>query len=597
MNLAKLRLILEAQTSRFNKDMRKAQGELKRTSKTMDGVTKSTFSLRDAAKVMIAVMAVRKFAEISKAIFDIGASVEETQSKFSTVFGANASEVQGFLDEFAAMAGLSNREAQALVATTGAMVQGMGFAQDASAELSQQVVRLAADLSSFNDLPTEEVLNAVQSAIAGEREQLKRLGIVILETDVQNRARLNTGKETVKQLTQQEKVTATLQLITERAGFAMDDLGRTQDSAANRAKLLGAEFRDLRDVAATSLQPAFLALLGTVGDNITIFDTLKGAIKSVSEFAAFVVLNIQSIGPALAVASAQIDVFAARMAESQTGGILGLGEGAGLLDPLGLDLFTKAAEAGGRDVPKSLEAAEQALADMLLAADIVNREGLENFTDALAKIREPAAAAVEEINSIEDALTALGAATLTLPDVLPVIPLQLLDAPGEKIEPLDVEIRATVREFSNLDRATADFARDFASRMASAATGAENAFEGMFKSILQMLAEIAIQMAILGILESVAPDSRYTKAFAASLGVTSDSATTSAKSVVATDAKGLRGSKATVVNQTVNFSVNTIDARGVSQVLREQKGTLTEMMAEAAVGSPSFRRALGGARG
>src|SRR5690606_10879787 len=133
-------------------------------------------------------------------------------------------------------AGLSERQAREITATTGAIVQGMGLAQDASAGYAEEIARLAGDLSSFNNIPIEETARAIQAAITGERESLKRLGVVILETDVQARAMLDTGKRRAEQLTQEEKAIATLALITERAGVAVGDLERTQDSAANRAR-------------------------------------------------------------------------------------------------------------------------------------------------------------------------------------------------------------------------------------------------------------------------------------------------------------------------------------------------------------------------
>ena len=158
-------------------------------------------------------------------------------------------------------AGLTKTEAQALVSTTGAIAQGMGFAQDASATFATQVTKLSADLSSFNNMPTEEVLMAVNSALTGEREQLKRLGIVIKETEVQQMALSMSGKAVAKSLTQQEKATATLALITSRAGVAVGDLERTQNSAANVGKRLGSMFRELMETIAISLMPTFELVL------------------------------------------------------------------------------------------------------------------------------------------------------------------------------------------------------------------------------------------------------------------------------------------------------------------------------------------------
>ena len=215
-----------------------------------------------------------------KKVFDLGSALEETGSKFATVFGPeSAAQVQSFLDGFANKAGLTNVQAQGLVSTTGAIAQGLGFSQKASAGFAQDIVKLSADLSSFNNIPTEEVLMGVNSALTGEREQMKRLGIVIQEADVQAKAFAQTGKTNAKMLTQQEKATATLALITEKAGVAVGDLDRTQGSAANVARRLMAQFKDLRDAIANALMPAFRSFLRTMESNAGKFDDLKQKIK------------------------------------------------------------------------------------------------------------------------------------------------------------------------------------------------------------------------------------------------------------------------------------------------------------------------------
>lgn len=202
------------------------------------------------------------FGFVTKQLFEIGSAVEETASKFNTVFGESAESVQGFIDQFATMAGLSNEAAQGVLATTGSIVQGMGFAQEASAQFATQVVELAGDLSSFNNIPIGETALAIQAALTGEREQMKRLGIVLREADVQQRALTLSGKTVASALTDQERATATLALITERAGFAVGDLERTQFSAANQARALGADIQNIKESIATALLPVLSIAVG-----------------------------------------------------------------------------------------------------------------------------------------------------------------------------------------------------------------------------------------------------------------------------------------------------------------------------------------------
>ncbi len=235
--------------------------------------------LSTAAKAMGAAFGAFIALRIGKELFNLATTVEETGSKFKTVFGASSEAMDAFIKRFGTLAGLSRTIARDMLATTAAIAQGMGFAQQASAKFAESVLRLSADVGSFNNLPTADVIRRVQAALTGERESLKRLGIVILETDVQQRALNISGKSSVKQLTQQEKATATLQLITEKAGVAMGDLARTQDSAANKAKRLRAEMDNLKEQIATKSLPAWNALLTVILKTAENWDIMrKGAV-------------------------------------------------------------------------------------------------------------------------------------------------------------------------------------------------------------------------------------------------------------------------------------------------------------------------------
>ncbi len=196
-----------------------------------------------------------------KKLFDTGSGVLETQSKFNTVFGASAGRMDEFNKEFARTAGLTKTVGQELLATTGSIVQGLGFSTGASADFSKAVLRLAGDLGSFNNIPTAETARAIQAALTGEREQLKRLGIVVREADVKQRALALSGGNAARAATEQVRATASLQLITERAGKAVGDLNRTQDSAENRSKRVKAAFADQFNQLSTDLMPVLVELL------------------------------------------------------------------------------------------------------------------------------------------------------------------------------------------------------------------------------------------------------------------------------------------------------------------------------------------------
>jgi hypothetical protein len=252
------------------RDLDAAFGRVRRgadqTDKSVQGVGKSFGALKGAIVASGVLVVGSQVARFTKAMFDLGSSVEETASKFQTTFGSASASVSAFIADFGRMAGVTQSEGQNLLATTGAIAQGFGFAQSASADFAQQIFRTAADMASFNNLPTDDVLNRITAALAGERESMKRLGVVIMETDVQAKAFAQTGKTVAKELTQQEKATATLALITEKAAVAMGDLERTSDSSANVAKKAAGDFRQLKEDISVVIKDALVPLLVKISE-------------------------------------------------------------------------------------------------------------------------------------------------------------------------------------------------------------------------------------------------------------------------------------------------------------------------------------------
>lgn len=246
--------------------------------KTKKGFTSATNNLKRfaASAKKLALGAAVGIAAIGTAaiavgvkIFDIGSAALETQSKFETIFGDASDNLLDFGEALGKVAGLTRAESQNILANTGAIASGMGFATEAAADMSAQVFQLSADLASFNNLPTADVAAIVSKAMVGETESLKGLGIVVKVADINTRALNDTGKASAAQLTQQEKATAALALVTERAAAANGDLARTQTSAANQAKQVRAQFRQIIEDFSVALIPTLAAVLPILAELAT----------------------------------------------------------------------------------------------------------------------------------------------------------------------------------------------------------------------------------------------------------------------------------------------------------------------------------------
>src|SRR3972149_9040256 len=123
MALRSLIVNLEARTAAFESALNRADRQIAGFERSMAKVQRGLAFAATAGGLAIA----------AKKIFDLGAAVEDAKDRFETTFGASAQAVEKFGQSFGQMAGLSQRATQELLASTGAVGQGMGVAEAAGA--------------------------------------------------------------------------------------------------------------------------------------------------------------------------------------------------------------------------------------------------------------------------------------------------------------------------------------------------------------------------------------------------------------------------------------------------------------------------------
>ena len=554
MTLSKLRVVLEASVGGFNRAMRSSGSALRGMVATTGNLVKSVLSLKFAFSAFLAVLAVRRVFDMAKAVFDLGAAVAETQSMFRTVFGEGSKKVQAFIEDFATMAGSTRRAAQEMLATTGQIVQGMGVTQAASADLSIEVLKLAADWASFKNLQVDDTLLRINAALTGERESLKRLGAVILEVDVQQRAMHDNRLTSIKDITQEMKVLATLAILQEKSGVVLGDLERTQNSAANRAKQLGAAWGDLRNTLATMLQPAFLSIMETMANSELSFVHLDARIK---ENAAVIVGWVAATGVAFKAFFETVKFT-----------------------------FTAAAEM------------------FMTFIDIIKL----NWTGTMAEMQ---ARWLAMINTLSVGLLELGSLQIDVQNAFNAAILKFNAAAGAAeagMESLTFATATTIEKVSALDSELTKMATNFADSVADAAREGAAAFEGFFDSVIRGLSRLAAKMLMFKGLEFLYPGSSFVQAFGASAGLASSAASAgggggqqnlhllTGSETGFTGPLGARvpGAGTPRFVQNVNFNVSAIDGASVATMIERQKGSIVAVVAEAAQNSSALRRTMRG---
>lgn len=249
-NLASMFVDIKAKTDPFDAALNKVHADATRRGAMIGSVLGSAISksidlaLRSAHKVFDAVV--------------LGSSnLAESLAKTGEVFQGSTSVITGLADQMANQFGLGKQEILDASSMFGLLAQGAGMANNEAADFATGLTKLAADASSFYNVPLAEALQKIQSGLSGEAEPLRAFGVFLSEDAVKAKALAMGLASTNGELTQYAKIAARHMLIQEGLSKASGDLVRTQDGFANQSRMMIGSISNLATSIGTALMPAF----------------------------------------------------------------------------------------------------------------------------------------------------------------------------------------------------------------------------------------------------------------------------------------------------------------------------------------------------
>ena len=226
------------------------------------------------------------------------ADMEESTSKVEVVFGNAADFVKSFADETLQSYGIAKSTALEMTSLFGDMATSMGFSEDEAADLSKTLVALAGDLASFKNMSLDEVKTALLGTFSGETESLKRLGVVMTQTNLEAYA-LSLGiNKNIADMSEYEKVQLRVQYVLDKTSNASGDFARTSDSTANQMRILTESLKELSATAGNELTPMITPIIKSLNDLLQKIGNLDdGTKKAITQAALFAA----TLGPLLSI--------------------------------------------------------------------------------------------------------------------------------------------------------------------------------------------------------------------------------------------------------------------------------------------------------
>jgi hypothetical protein len=234
-----------------------------------------------------------------------GSTLQESISKTNAVFGANAREVQDWSRTTSAAFGVSQQQALEAAGTYGNLFRAFGLGSKQAQEMSQNLVELAADMASFNNVPIDDALIALRSGLSGETEPLKRFGVALNEVRLKEEAlRLGLITTTSGTLPIAIKTQAAYSLILKDTALQQGDVARTSEGFANQMKFLQAEVSNVKAQIGTALLPVVLQLVDVLRADIIpliqrFADFMTNLSPKVIDVALKIGLFVAAVGPLL----------------------------------------------------------------------------------------------------------------------------------------------------------------------------------------------------------------------------------------------------------------------------------------------------------
>ena len=280
MTLEELKVVISAETSGLQKELKSLKSQLDKTEKS---VSKSTGGIKKAfsslTKGLTFAAVIYGLTKLGKQAIQTASDLQEVQNVVEVSFGSMSAEVDKFAESAIKKFGLSKLSAKQFASTFMAMSNGMGIAAEAGKNMSLNLTALSADMASFYNVQQDEAFTALKSVFTGETESLKRFGIVMTEANLSAYAMSQGITKSYSEMSQAERVALRYSFVLNATKNAQGDFARTSGSWANQVRILKEQFSELAGIIGTGLISALTPV-------ITLFNKLLSLAISVANAVA-----------------------------------------------------------------------------------------------------------------------------------------------------------------------------------------------------------------------------------------------------------------------------------------------------------------------
>ena len=276
----------------------KIRGDSKNAEDSIKRVQSSFGKMNDSLKKMRGPMLAIGAALTGAGILSVKAAsdLEESMNAVNVIFEDAADIVHKFGEESATAVGLTTAEFNQLSATTAALLKDTGRPLTEVADITNDLAVRAADMASVFNTDVSDAMSAIQQALRGETEAIRRYAGDVTDATLEQFALAEGIEGTVKEMDQQEKRLLRVALIMQQTEKFAGDFANTSDSLANSIRITRSQFTNAAAELGVQLLPAMSKIVGALSDAITAFSNLSQPVKNAILIAGGATLAMVALG-------------------------------------------------------------------------------------------------------------------------------------------------------------------------------------------------------------------------------------------------------------------------------------------------------------
>lgn len=378
-----------------------------------------------SAKKLVSLKAIAEYLGNAVAKFN---DFYEATDLFHNAMGNLSGEADTLISKMQGLLGVDPTKAMTYMATIQSLGTSFGLASNKAYILSKNLTQLAYDEGSYWNKDVAETFTAMSSAISGEIEPIRRLGVDLSQARLQQELLALGFNKQVSSLSQADKAVLRYIAIMKQTANVQGNLAQTIQSPANQIKILKAQLDMLAKSVGSLLYPAMKSILPPL---IAAVQLIREFVQWVAKLMGVKVVftdftksadSVGGIGDAMddtadstkkaakalkdyTMGFDELNIIDPTQESSGSGGGASAGNILGDVDLSGYDMFKQYNE----ELAKQIDAIKQKIKDMLpLIATVATALAAWKLTNLITDIVD----AISKMNALKSIVLGLGVFTV-----------------------------------------------------------------------------------------------------------------------------------------------------------------------------------------